>query len=242
MNTPNSPRLRVALYARVSTTRQADHDLSIPDQLKQMRLWAEQQGHLVVTEFIEPGATATDDKRPVFQRMIAQAMEKPPGFDVVIVHSLSRFFRDHIQSGVYERQLRKNGVSVISITQPTPEDAAGEMLRAVIRLFDEHSSKETSKHTHRSMCENARQGYFNGSHAPFGYRTVTTDRQGARGRHKKQLDIEATEAAIVRDIYRWYLHGLNGKSMGLKEIAGHLNRTGQLMRGRPWRVQRFTMS
>lgn len=69
---------------------------------------------------------------------------------------------DHIQSGVYERQLRKNDVAVISITQPTAEDAAGEMLRSVIRLFDEHQSRETSKHTHRSMCENARQGFYNG--------------------------------------------------------------------------------
>ncbi len=30
--------MQVALYARVSTTRQAENDLSIPDQLRQMRL------------------------------------------------------------------------------------------------------------------------------------------------------------------------------------------------------------
>ena len=76
--------MQVALYARVSTTRQADNDLSIPDQLRQMRDWATANGHLVVQEFVEPGASATDDKRPVFQQMIGDALMKPPAFEVII--------------------------------------------------------------------------------------------------------------------------------------------------------------
>ncbi|KXW57012.1 hypothetical protein FEMY_24710 [Ferrovum myxofaciens] len=32
--------MQIALYARVSTTRQADNDLSIPDQLRQLHEWA----------------------------------------------------------------------------------------------------------------------------------------------------------------------------------------------------------
>ena len=33
--------MAVALYARVSTTRQAENDLSIPDQLRQLREYCE---------------------------------------------------------------------------------------------------------------------------------------------------------------------------------------------------------
>jgi len=58
--------MHVALYARVSTTRQAANDLSIPDQLRQLNEWSHANGHAVVCEYIEPGASATDDKRPVF--------------------------------------------------------------------------------------------------------------------------------------------------------------------------------
>ena len=47
------------------------------------------------------------------------------------------------------------------------------MMRRIINLFDEHQSKENSKHTSRAMCENARQGFYNGSKAPFGYKTVS---------------------------------------------------------------------
>ena len=55
--------MHIAIYARVSTTRQAENDLSIPDQLRQLHEWAKANGHLVVQEYVEPGASATDDKR-----------------------------------------------------------------------------------------------------------------------------------------------------------------------------------
>jgi DNA invertase Pin-like site-specific DNA recombinase len=44
--------MAVALYARVSTTRQAENDLSIPDQLRRLREWAKANGHLVVKEYV----------------------------------------------------------------------------------------------------------------------------------------------------------------------------------------------
>lgn len=36
--------MHVALYARVSTVRQADNDLSIPDQLRQFNEWCKANG------------------------------------------------------------------------------------------------------------------------------------------------------------------------------------------------------
>ena len=230
--------MQIALYSRVSTNRQVENDLSIPDQLRQMREWAQSQGHLVVSEFVEAGATATDDKRPVFQKMIAAAMQKPAPFQVIVIHSFSRFFRDGIEFGVYERKLAKNGVRVISITQHTAEDSSGDMMRRIITLFDEHTSKEISKHVSRTMKENARQGFYNGSRPPYGYRADATDIAGSRGRKKKKLVIDDVESDVVRLMYRLYLHGLNGRMMGVKEIAKHLSEQGMLMRGKPWTTQK----
>ena len=230
--------MHVAIYARVSTTRQADNDLSIPDQLRQLHEWAKANGHLVVQEYVEPGASATDDKRPVFQRMIQDAMMKPPAFEAIIIHSLSRFFRDGIEFGVYERKLLKNKVKIISITQPTSDDSAGEMMRRIINMFDEHQSKEISKHVSRSMKENARQGYFNGSHAPYGYQAIVTDIAGSRGRKKKILAIDESESGIVRMAYDLYLNGHQGREMGCKEIVKYLTEKGLLMRGKPWNIHK----
>ena len=41
---------RAAIYVRVSTARQAERDLSIPDQIVQCRAWCQRQGIEVVQE------------------------------------------------------------------------------------------------------------------------------------------------------------------------------------------------
>ena len=83
MNAPqNAVKLRAALYLRVSTTRQAEHDVSIPDQKRQGEAWCEARGYELVETYVEPGASATNDKRPEFQRMIEAGTSKPSAFDM----------------------------------------------------------------------------------------------------------------------------------------------------------------
>jgi len=45
---------RVIVYARVSTTRQADHDLSIPDQLAHAERYCAERGFEIVTRYVDP--------------------------------------------------------------------------------------------------------------------------------------------------------------------------------------------
>jgi site-specific DNA recombinase len=99
---------RVAIYLRVSTGRQAEQDLSIPDQKKQTKGWCEARGWEVVAEYVEPGASAMDDKRPEFQRMVERACDGSRAIDVIVVHSFSRFFRDAFGLEFYVRKLAKH--------------------------------------------------------------------------------------------------------------------------------------
>jgi site-specific DNA recombinase len=223
----------VALYARVSTVKQAEKDLSIPDQVRQMRGWCDRQGHAVAVEYEERGASATDDRRPVFQQMIAEACRSPRPFDAIVVHSLSRFFRDMVEFAVYERRLGRAGVKVLSITQPTGDDFSGEMLRRVISLFDEYQSRENGKHTLRAMKENARRGYFNGARPPFGYRVEAVPLPGRTGA-KKRLAVDEAEAATVRKVFALYVTGEHGRELGLLGVARALNARGLRYRGKPW--------
>ena len=87
---------------------------------------------------------------------------------------------------MYQKKLLKNGVKLASITQHTSDDPAGDMHRHIIMMFDEYQSKENAKHTLRGMQENARQGYFNGSKAPFGYQAITVGQTGTHGRCQKE--------------------------------------------------------
>ena len=154
------------------------------------------------------------------------------------MHSLSRFFRDSLGFALYERKLARLGIKVISITQQTADDPAGEMARRIFNVFDEYQSKENAKHTLRAMRENARQGYWNGSYPPYGYRVVHAEAMGNRGRRKRKLETDPSEAEVVNRIFELYLHGDQGQSLGMKGVATHLNRLGISMRGRPWRSQK----
>ncbi len=155
-------RLRAALYLRVSTARQAEHDVSILDQKRQGEAYCLARGYQLVEIFVEPGAPATNDRRPEFQRMIEAGTTKPAPFDVVIVHFFSRFFRDHFELEFYIRNLAKNDIKMVSITQEIGDDPMHIMMRQMMALFDEYQSKENGKHTLRAMKENARQGFGNG--------------------------------------------------------------------------------
>ncbi len=225
---------RAALYLRVSTGRQAEHDLSIPDQRSQTAMWAAARGLQVVAEYIEPGASATDDRRPEFQRMVERACDGECAFDVIVVHSFSRFFRDAFGLEFYVRKLAKHNVKLVSITQELGDDPAQVMMRQVIALFDEYQSKENAKHVLRSMKENARQGFWNGSTPPFGYRTFEVERRGAR--IKKRLEIDEVEAEQVRMIFRLLQGGHEGQGpLGVKGIATWLNEKGyRTRRGGLW--------
>ena len=233
--------MAVALYARVSTTRQAENELSIPDQLRQMREWCKQNEFSIANEYVEQGASARDDKRPEFLQMITDAELEPSPFEAIIIHSLSRFFRDSLEFAIYERKLNRAGVKLISITQITSDDTAGEMARKMMSVFDEYQSKENSKHTLRAMMENARQGYFNGSRAPYGYKVIDTEVIGNRGHKKKKLAIEPSEAEIIKMIFQFYRHGHQGESIGMKGIATLLNNQGYTMRGNKWRMQKINL-
>ena len=78
---------RAALYLRVSTGRQAAGDVSIPSQRDLTKRYCDAQGWIVTSEFVEPGASATDDRRPVFQRMLEEAASPDRRFDVICVHA-----------------------------------------------------------------------------------------------------------------------------------------------------------
>lgn len=217
--------MRAVAYVRVSTGRQALHDLSIPDQIEKVEQYCKSQGWSLVEVFSEPGASATDDNRPEFQRMIDSACGGGNPFDIVVVHSLSRFFRDAFQMEFYVRQLAKYRVRLISVTQPVGTSPASVMAAKIWSIFDEYGSLETAKHVERAMVRNSQEGFYNGSPVALGYKVVDVEKRGDK--MKKRLAIETGESEIVRLIFRAYRFGIDGSGpIGIKEITKYLNENG----------------
>lgn len=144
----------------------------------QSTAYCERQGWQVAAEYVEPGASAMDDQRLEFRRMVERASDD----DVIVVHS---FFRDAFGLEMYIRRLAKHGVRRVSITQELADDPSQVMMRQVIALFDEYQSRENARHVLRAMKENARQGFDNGSRVPLGYAVEDVEKRGHRT--KKRL-------------------------------------------------------
>ena len=212
---------RVATYYRVSTGRQFSNEASIPSQRKITAGFCDQNGYFVAEEFVE-AKTATDDRRPVLQDMIERACAPDHPYDAIVFYAFNRFFRNVAEMELTIRKLRKHGVEVVSVTQPTGDDPSQILVRQIIGAFDEHTSREISKNTTRAMRESAKQGFWNGATPPLGLKIVEAERRGQK--IKKKLDINAVEAETVRLIFKLYLEGDgNTGPLGVKETTKWLN-------------------
>jgi site-specific DNA recombinase len=215
---------RVATYYRVSTGRQFSNEASIPSQRRITAGFCDQNGYAIVEEFVE-AKTATDDRRPVLQEMIDRACAPDHPYDAIVFYAFNRFFRNVAEMELTIRKLRKQGVAVVSVTQPTGDDPSQILVRQIIGAFDEHTSREISKNTTRAMRESARQGFWNGATPPLGYKIVEAERRGQK--IKKKLDIDPVEAETVRLIYKLYLDGDGSTGpLGVKETTKWLNSHG----------------
>ena len=230
--------MNIAIYARVSTERQAEQGMSIDDQINQITKWAEENKHSIIEVYSELGASAFEGSRPVFQKMVDDALSLDHPFDAIVVHSQSRFFRNNYERAFYEQLLEKNDVQVRSITQPLPEDEnTANLVKNVVGIIDEYQSRENSKHVIRCLRANAEQGFFNGSKPPYGYQSIKTDIPSRTG-YKKRLAIDVQEAEVVKLIFKLSLQGEDGISWGVKKIAEFLNRNGYTRRGNVWQKQK----
>ncbi|MDF9840748.1 MULTISPECIES: recombinase family protein [unclassified Paenibacillus] len=108
--------MKVAIYVRVFSDRQAEKELSIPAQDKTIQQYCLNKGWSIVNEYIEKGKSAKTDDRPVFKKMIALAKRSNRPFDVVVVHEFDRCSRKSDDHVIYKALLNQCGVKVISVT------------------------------------------------------------------------------------------------------------------------------
>jgi site-specific DNA recombinase len=214
----NTETKRAAIYARVSSERQAEKDLSIPAQIKALKKFALERNWDIVAEYVDEAESARTANRPAFKEMIAAAKKKVKPFDIILVWKLSRFARNREDSILYKSLLRKRGISVISINEQVDESPAGHLLEGIIEVIDEFYSINLSQDTIRGMKENISRGFYNGGLAPLGYKRIKV--KVGMG-EKTKLAIEENEGQIVQRIFRMALQGNGGK-----EIAKALNAEG----------------
>src|SRR3546814_226449 len=85
--------------------------------------------------------------------MIEAATGADHPYDLVVVHSFSRFFRDQFEFERYRRQLQKAKVEVLSITQDVGEGHMADLVRSILNKFDEPGEWQACEAVDGRQCQ-----------------------------------------------------------------------------------------
>ena len=190
------------IYARYSSENQREE--SIEGQIRECKAYAEKNGITILNCYIDRALSAKTDNRPEFQRMIKDSARHL--FDVVLVWKLDRFARNRYDSAHYKAILRKNGVKVVSATEPISEDSTGILLESLLEGYAEFYSAELAEKVKRGHTENALKAKYNGGGMPMGYfkgedKTYQLDTNLAP--FVLQSFTRYAEGQIIRTIVEW---------------------------------------
>ena len=125
---------KTVIYARYSSG--AQKDVSIDQQVRACRDFAERNGLKIVSVYEDRALTGTNDHRPGFQRMIADSAKGE--WQYVLVYSLDRFARNRYDSAVNKQKLKEHGVRVLSAMENITDDPAGVLLESVLEGMAEY--------------------------------------------------------------------------------------------------------
>ncbi|NEY18568.1 recombinase family protein [Bacillus ginsengihumi] len=208
---------RVAIYARVSTTEQAEEGYSIDEQTRLLSQYCEREGYVVYKEYADRGISGKSIKgRASLQQLLDDAKEKL--FDIVLVWKSNRLARNILDMlKIVEFLKQKNIVFRSYSEQYETETSAGKLqfnMMAVIAEFERDNIAENVK---MGMIARAKEGSWNGGQV-LGY-----DSEQVQGDNRKRtltrLVVNEKEAATVRRIFGLYTEG-----HGYKSIANTVNK------------------
>jgi site-specific DNA recombinase len=190
---------RAAAYLRESTEEQAD-GYSLDAQRQGILRLAAEKGYEIGAEYVELHSGWRDsDKRPEFQRLMADAAAHR--FEAIIVFHSSRFARDQTLARRYKALLREQGVQLLSASQPTfgddPSDPSVFLLEGFQEMFDEYHSVSQSFWTSAGLREKARQGHLVGS-LPWGLRRHDTT---------GEIELDPERSELVQQAFERYATG-----------------------------------
>lgn len=199
--------LTAAVYARYSSDNQSDE--SLVAQNRAIREYCNAKGIQIAKIYTDEARSATTDDRPGFLQMVQDSAMGL--FNTVIVHKLDRFSRDRYDSAFYKRELKKNGVQLISVLENLDDSPESIILESVLQGMAEYYSANLAREVMKGMKETALQCKHTGGKPPLGYR-VTPD---------KGYAIDEDQAEAVRLIFTMYADG-----KGYSSIIDTLNSRG----------------
>ncbi len=202
--------MKIAAYCRVSTDT-ADQLNSLEAQKKFFSEYTARTGDHLVRLYADEGISGTKIKnRREFLRMMEDA-EKGL-FDMVVVKDISRFARNTVDLLQSIRKLKALGIETQFLTANMTSMGNSEFVLTIFGALAQEESANTSKRVKFGKRINAEKGRV--PNIVYGYDKTIGD--------YFNLKINPEEAAIIRQIYQWYIED----GYGTAKIAVFLNERG----------------
>lgn len=195
------------VYARYSSA--AQRDVSIEQQFKEAKLFAEHNGFHIIREYADHAITGTTYDRPELQLMIHDAEVLRPA--ALILWKSDRISRDRTDAVIIKHKLRDLGVQIYYVAESMPDDDADRaLLEGIFESIAAHEVIKHSKNVTRGLTSNAERCWYNG-HKLFGYVGVKNS----------PYQIDPKTGPAVQKIFQDYADGVP-----MKQIADYLNNSG----------------
>jgi site-specific DNA recombinase len=197
---PTNDRLtRVAIYARVSSERQAQED-TIASQVQALRARVAEEGLTLDEElcFLDDGYSGSTLVRPALERLRDQAAAG--AIERLYVHSPDRLARRYAYQALLVDELQHCGVELVFLNRPLGRGPEDDLLLQVQGVVAEYERAKILERSRRGKLHAARRGRVSVlAHAPYGYRYVGKGITGGEGRY----DVCLAEAKVVQELFRW---------------------------------------
>lgn len=193
-----------ALYIRLSREDgDREESNSIASQRELLTEFVDTQTDMTAPRlYTDDGCTGTDFDRPDFRRMMHDL--RAGIVNCVIVKDLSRLGRNYVKVGEYlEHTFPLLNVRFIALSERIDSVAdprsADSLIVPFRNILNDEYAHDISNKVRASLDLKRRQGKFIGSFASYGYRKDPND-------HSRLL-IDEPAAAVVRDIFNWFIGG-----------------------------------
>ena len=202
--------MNIAAYCRVSTDK-ADQLNSLEAQKQFFSEYTQRTGDNLVRLYADEGISGTKIKnRKEFLRMMADAEHGL--FDMVVVKDISRFARNTVDLLQNVRKLKSLGIETQFLTANMTSMGNSEFVLTIFGTLAQEESANTSKRVKFGKKMNAEKGRV--PNIVYGYDKTIGD--------YFNLTINEEEAAVVRQIYEWYIKD----GYGAAKISIFLNERG----------------
>ncbi len=187
--------MKAAIYARVSTERQAERG-TIGSQLEALRAHAAAAGHELAGEYRDDGHSGARLDRPGLDALRDAA--EAGLFKVVCCLSPDRLARSYAYQVLVLDELARLGVSVAFTDAPglDQDDPQARLLTQVQGVIAEYERAKIGERYRRGKLFRSRAGEVISRKAPYGYRRIPRGPDGPA-----RLEICEPEAAIARRIF-----------------------------------------